>query len=173
MGKRPGSAYRYLNQTPPYTKKKYMGGVPGIRINQFHMGNTQKEFPVILELYVHESGIIRDIAIEAARISANKVLSKNIGEKNYHFRVVAYPHHVLRENKQATGAGADRVSQGMRHAFGKPIGSAIRAKSGQTLFSLEINPQHYKEAKLALKKIMYKIASPCGIRIVKGEELIQ
>lgn len=173
MGKRPGSAYRYLNQTPPYTKKKYMGGVPGIRINQFHMGNTQKEFPVILELYVHESGIIRDIAIEAARISANKVLSKRIGETNYHFKVMPYPHHILRENKQATGAGADRVSQGMRQAFGKAIGSAVRAQIGQTLFSLEINPQNYKDAKLALKKVKYKIASPCSIKVVKGEELLK
>lgn len=173
MGKRPGKCYRYLNQRPPYTRKEYMGGVPGVRINQFHMGNTTKEFPVRLEVYTDESCLIRDIAIEAARISANKVLSKKIGEANYHFRVMAYPHHVLRENKQATGAGADRVSQGMRQAFGKAIGSAARIQAGQALFALEINPQHYKDAKSALKKVIYKLAPPCGIKVVKGEELLR
>ncbi|BDC36665.1 MAG: 50S ribosomal protein L16 [Candidatus Methanoliparum thermophilum] len=173
MGKRPGRCYRNLKQRPPYTRKEYMGGVPGVRINQFHMGNTTKEFPVRLELYVHEGCLIRDIAIESARISANKVLSKKIGESNYHFKVMVYPHHILRENKQATGAGADRVSKGMRQAFGKAIGSAVISRAGQTLFSLEINPQYYKDAELALKKVIYKISSPCGIKVVKGEELLK
>ena len=51
------------------------------------------------------------------------------------FESHTYPHHVLRENKQATGAGADRVSQGMRCAFGKNVGTAARVKRAKSNFN--------------------------------------
>ena len=44
-----------------------------------------------------------------------------------------YPHQILRENKQATGAGADRVSQGMRLSFGKNVGTAAEFKGDRQL----------------------------------------
>ena len=85
-------------------------------------------------------------------------------------RVHTFPHHVLRENKQATGAGADRVSQGMRCAFGKNVGTAARVKRGQRVISIQIQPEHYLTARDALRKASMKFPTPCTIRLIKGHE---
>jgi large subunit ribosomal protein L10e len=83
------------------------------------MGNLTEDFPIQLTLVVKEPCQIRHTALEAARVSANRFLMKTAGRTNFHLKLRTYPHHVIRENKQATGAGADRVSSGMRMAFGK------------------------------------------------------
>ena len=50
-----------------------------------------------------------------------------------------YPHHIMRENPLATGAGADRMSTGMKKSFGKTIGVAARVHKGQTLVTVNVN----------------------------------
>jgi Ribosomal protein L16/L10E len=149
-----------------------MGGTPGMRISQFNMGSPSKDFPVVLQLFTKEACQIRDIALESARISANKLLSREVGENNYHIKILVYPHHVLRENKQATGAGADRVSQGMREAFGKPVGLAARVTAGQPIISVGVYKQNFDEVKEALKKACYRLPTPCKILTTKGSELV-
>ena len=47
-------------------------------------------------------------ALEAARIAANKALTKFCGKDGFHLRVRAHPFHVLRINKMLSCAGADR-----------------------------------------------------------------
>ncbi len=47
-------------------------------------------------------------ALEAARIAANKALTKFCGKDGFHMRVRAHPFHVLRINKMLSCAGADR-----------------------------------------------------------------
>jgi len=108
-----------------YTRREYMGGVPHDRIVQYNMGDAKGKFDVEVQLLAKELCQIRHSALEAGRVAAGRVLLKG-GTTNFHFRVNVYPHHVLRENKVATGAGADRISQGMRRAFGKAIGTAAR-----------------------------------------------
>ncbi len=125
MARKPGRMYKNFSG-PAYTRRKYMGGVPGVKVTQFDMGNLTDDLPVAVTLVVNETCQIRHDALEAARITANRYLMNDIGKQNYRFKVRVYPHQVLRENKQATGAGADRVSDGMRRAFGKAIGTAAR-----------------------------------------------
>ncbi len=74
---------------------------------------------------------IRHGSLESARLSANRLMLKHAGEKQYKMILRKFPHHVMRENKQATGAGADRVSDGMRAAFGKIVGTAARVQAGE------------------------------------------
>ena len=62
---------------------------------------------------------LRSNALEAARQVANKHLESEL-VNNYYLTVVTYPHNVIREKKRATGAGADRLSQGMSLSFGSP-----------------------------------------------------
>ena len=59
--------------------------------------------------------------------------------RNYHLQIRIYPHHVLRENKMLTGAGADRMQTGMQRAFGKAIGSAAQVKIGQAIFTVQVD----------------------------------
>jgi large subunit ribosomal protein L10e len=154
------------------TRREYMGGVPASRITQFVIGNKTAKFPVQLSLTTDEQCQMRHNALEAARISANKALEKNIGIANYCLHILVYPHIVIRENKQATGAGADRVSQGMRRAYGKPVGTAARVKMNQILMTLDTTEQYYLPAKEALRKAGMKLSPPCTINIVKGAELL-
>jgi len=155
-----------------YVRREYMGGVPGSKITIFDMGNPSVDFPVSLSLVAKESCQVRHNALEAARIFANRYLVKGVGRKNFYLKIRLYPHHVLRENKLATGAGADRVSSGMRHAFGRAVGTAARVKRGQKMLTVAVEEDNVDQAKEALRRASYKLPTPCKIVIDKGEELL-
>jgi large subunit ribosomal protein L10e len=171
MTRKPSSMYRYIRGMPT-TRKEYMGGIPASRITQFDLGNKSAVFPVQLSLSVNEKCQIRHNSLEAARITANRYLDKEVGAANYHLKIRVYPHNVIRENKQATGAGADRVSQGMRAAYGKAVGTAARLKKDQMVITVDTGKQFYHPAKEALRKAGMKLCSPCSIKIQKGANLI-
>jgi large subunit ribosomal protein L10e len=94
------------------------------------------------------------------------------GVMNYHLKILIYPHNVLRENKQATGAGADRVSQGMRSAFGKNVGLAARVYPGTRIILLRTNKAQFPKAKEAMRKAGMKMPTPTRIVIEKGQEIV-
>jgi len=171
MGKKPARKYTKITGHA-YVRRKYMEGVPGSKIALFDMGNLSKDFPVSLSLVAKEACQIRHNALEAARIFANRYLVKEVGRKNFYLKIRPYPHHVLRENKIASGAGADRVSSGMRHAFGKAVGTAARVKDGQKILSVGVEEQNFEDAKEALRRASYKLPTPCKVVIDKGEELV-
>jgi large subunit ribosomal protein L10e len=156
--------YRSIKQQAN-TRREYMGGVPSSRITQFDMGNRSGKFSSNIALYAVEKCQIRHTALESARITANRSLERTIGLSNYHFKIAVFPHHVLRENKQATGAGADRVSQGMRASFGKAVGTAARLKNDQIIMYVETNIENTLAAKKALKKASMKLPTPCYTQI--------
>ena len=81
-------------------------------------------------------------ALEAARVAANKYMTKNAGKEVFHLRIRVHPFHVLRINKMLSCAGADRLQTGMRGAFGKPQGVCARVQIGQILMSLRCKDQH-------------------------------
>lgn len=157
-----------------YTRREYTGGVPNSRITQFHMGNRvageKKEFPVQVSLQVDEACQIRHTALEAARIIVNSTIRSAAGPQGYSLRVRVYPHQVLRENKQATGAGADRVSQGMRCAFGKNVGTAARVSKNQKVITIQTNASNFIVAKDALRKANCKLPTPSTIIVERGHE---
>lgn len=171
MPRKPGRMYRNITQRS-YTRREYMGGVPGSRIVSFNMGNAKGNFPISVSILAEEACQIRHTALEAARIAANRNLLGTLGQPNYNLTIRVYPHEVLRENKQATGAGADRVSQGMRNAFGKPVSTAARVRSGQALMTVSINPEDFALAKKSLRSAGQKLPTPIRFVIDKGEELI-
>lgn len=162
MARKPGCMYREV-KGPAYTRREFMGGVPGTKITLFDMGNPQGDYPVTVSLIAKEACQIRHSALEASRVAANKLLLKDIGRDDFYMKVRVYPHHVLREHKYATGAGADRVSEGMRLAFGKPVGTAARVRPGQVLMTVAVRPAHLSVAKESLRRASHKIATPCRI----------
>ncbi len=172
MVRKPASMYRRITGQA-YTRREYMGGVPASRLSQFDMGNTSGEFPVVLTLKVENRVQIRHTALEAGRIAANKMLSGQAGSANYHLRVRAYPHCVLRENKLATGAGADRVSSGMRNAFGKNVGTAARLERNQAILTVRVTPEKANVAKTALWKASMKFPTPCYVVVEEGQEYMK
>ncbi len=176
MARKPAKMYRRV-KGQSYTRREYTGGIPNSRITQFHMGNRPageaKDFPVQLSLQVDDACQIRHTALEAARIIVNATIRKAAGPQGYSLRVRVYPHQVLRENKQATGAGADRVSQGMRCSFGKNVGTAARVQKNQKVITIQTNPANFEAAKDALRKANCKLPSPSTIVVDRGHEVLK
>jgi large subunit ribosomal protein L10e len=162
MGKRPGHCYRPADR-PPFVRKKYIHRQPPSRIVSFDMGATGGDFEVELSLNGLERCQIRHQALEAARIASNRHMTKTVGRNNYHLRIRVKPYHYLRENKMISGAGADRVQDGMRKAWGKVIGIAARVKPNQALITIRCNRQYIAEARKALKKAAPKLPTPCKV----------
>lgn len=172
MGIRPGRCYRtikrpYTRQSQKKPKKGYVKGVPGSKLVTFEMGKPKENFSLHVNLVAQRHVQIRHNALEAARIAANKALVEAIGEENFYMKVAVYPHHVLRENAMATGAGADRFQSGMRLAFGRPIGVAAQIKPKQTLFVVQSIPGKYNEIKEAFRIASSKLPTPCKVVVEK------
>lgn len=168
MGLRPGRTMRRV--TRPWTRisirvprKSYVKGVPGIKIHHFEMGNKSGDYNAKVYLVAKQAVQIRHNALEAARVVAHKFLSKKLGEQKFFMKILKYPHQVYREKPIATGAGADRYSQGMRLAFGKPAGKAVITKPGMKLVEVRVNKENVEIAKEALKKFSSKIPTKSQI----------
>ncbi len=162
MPLRPARCYTHFT-SPPYTRKEYIPGVPQPKITKFVMGNPKIDADLVVKLQVLEAGQIRHNALEAARVMVHKYLSSTIGENNYLFIVKVYPHHVLRENKMMAFAGADRLQDGMRQAFGKPIGTAARVYPKQVVLEVRVKKEHLEHAKEALRRGGSKLPLPTRI----------
>jgi len=73
------------------------------------------------------------------------------------------------------GAHADRLQDGMRKSFGKPVGRAARVEPGQVLVEAFVNEDGIDTAKLAMKRGEDKLPTTCKIvmeKITKPEEKV-
>jgi len=150
----------------PYVRKEYIKGFPQPKISKFTMGDPNAEFAYEARLIALERAQIRHNALEAARVAANRLLMDKLSN-NYFMQVYPYPHVVLRENKMIFGAHADRLQDGMRRAFGKPIGTAARVSPNQTIIAVRVNGDGVEVAKEALRRASAKLPIPCRIVIEK------
>jgi large subunit ribosomal protein L10e len=149
-----------------YTRREFVRGFPQSKITKFTMGDTKANFEYQAKLVSLESAQIRHMALEAARIATNRQLMEKL-VNNYQLQVHPYPHAILRENKMIFGAHADRLQDGMRRSFGKPIGTAARVKPNQTIISVLVNADALELAKESLKRGGAKLPMPCRIVIEK------
>jgi large subunit ribosomal protein L10e len=88
-----------------------------------------------------------------------------LGEEGYYLVVRTYPHIVLRENKMIATAGADRLQEGMRKAFGKPIGVAARVDIGTTVLELHVKAADLELGKKALHAAKAKLPMLTEIKV--------
>ncbi len=170
MALRKASAYsqRY---TRPYTRKSkvrsksYVKTVPNSKIVKFKMGDItgfdKGKYPLTIFVRSKAQVQLRDNSIESVRQYLNRFLPVKVG-KDWYFEVKIYPHHILRENKMLTGAGADRMQTGMSQSFGKTIGRAALVKEGQVImiFGL-LNQKHESELRKLLNSAKARL--PCKI----------
>ncbi len=169
MGLKPGRTTRRLKR--PWTRisktkprKSFVVGAPFPRIHVFEMGSRNKTYDVNLWLVTDRSVQIRDNALEAARVVANKFLEKKLGPEGFFMKVLVFPHHILREHSLATGAGADRFSTGMSHSFGKPVGRAVQIKRNQNIFMLKVVKKDLEIGRKALKRAALKLPIPVMVK---------
>lgn len=158
MGRRPARCYRYC-RNKPYPKSRFCRGVPDPKIRIFDLGRKRAavdEFPLCVHLVSNEREQLSSEALEAARICANKYISKMSGKDSFHMRVRVHPFHVIRINKMLSCAGADRLQTGMRGAYGKPTGTVARVDIGQVLFSIRTKDSNKAVVMEALRRCKFK-----------------
>lgn len=158
MGRRPAKCYRFC-KNKPFIKSRYCRGVPDSKIRIYDVGNKRMsvdQFPCVVHLVSNEIEQISSEALEAARVCANKYLTKYTNKDDFHLRMRCHPFHVLRINKMLSCAGADRLQTGMRHAYGKPQGVAARVKIGQVLMSVRTKDKNKDHAVEALRRSKFK-----------------
>ncbi len=145
---------RYSVKKP---KKNYVKSLPHTSLTIFNMGVDRPNYDLLLTLQSNQHVQLRSNALEAARLVANKYLESEL-LNNYRFSLLPFPHNVIREKKRATGAGADRLSQGMSMSFGSPSSVAARVKIGQVIFRLKTISASKDVARAALKRAASKLS---------------
>jgi large subunit ribosomal protein L10e len=148
----------------PYVRREYISGKPQLKIARFSSGQSKSDYDYKLELIVSEKMQIRHNALEAARLAANKRMAQ-AGDMTFFSRLTVYPHLVLRENKMIATAGADRLQEGMRRAFGKATGLAARVKPDQSIFEAYVSKANLQLAKEGFKVASSKLGCPISVKI--------
>ncbi len=168
-------AYAYSKKkVTPYTRtskrrqKSFIKMVPAQKIVKFTMGKVQAKdkgkLPHRLTVVTTEKVQLRHNSMEACRQFLNKKLEQEFGLQNYVFHIIPFPHHIQRENKMITGAGADRMQTGMQLSFGKSMGKSAILKKNAKIFVLALeNQKAVIFARAEIKKLKSKL--PCKIRV--------
>ena len=132
------------------------------------MGDEQMfnngKLPHILRVVSAEKVQVSHNALEACRQFINKKLDKEFTGQ-YLLKIIPFPHHIQRENKMLTGAGADRMQTGMQLSYGKSMGKAAILKKNSGLFFVAIaNKKAEQFARKVLKQVNPKL--PGKIKIL-------
>src|SRR5215216_6735246 len=127
----------------PYVRREYIAGKPQMKIARFSSGLAGNNYDYKIELIATEKLQIRHNALEAARLAANKMIAT---------------------------AGADRLQEGMRRAFGKSTGLAARVRSGQVIFEAYVTAPNLELAQDGFKMAASKIGRPTIARITPLKE---
>ena len=161
----------------PYTRvskkkgKSYIKTSPQQKIVKFSMGKEKVyrkgKLPHVLTLVSMENVQIRQNALEACRQYINKKLDKELNGQ-YFFKIFPFPHHIQRENKMLTGAGADRMQTGMQLSYGKSAGKSAIVKANTNLFMVAVANE---KATSLVRKIYKQIKSklPCKTKVLYEE----
>jgi len=168
MKLRPGRCVRKINSQAwsRYSLKKprknYIKALPRTSLLIFNMGTRNKAFDLVFRLNAKQDVQLRSNSLEAARQAANKYLERELANE-YFMRMITYPHNVIREKKFATGAGADRVSQGMTLSYGRPSSVAARVFEGNAVIEIMTNAGGRKVAKEAMKRAASKLSGTYSV----------
>ena len=133
-----------------------MKGAPNSKVRQYHMG-VDKRYEIEARFIALQPIQLRDVSLESARQAANKFLEKNL-ITNYYFQIVPYAHLVLREHSALGVAGADRISKGMKLAFGRPKGRMARLWSGDSVFIARIMKKDLPILRKAFERARIKLS---------------
>lgn len=138
-----------------YTRHKYIHSIPQPKIKVFNIGDKKGDYSHVTFFKASSPIKINSDSLEAARVTANKVLEKS--GKPYLLKIVLYPHEITREHKFMGFAGADRLSQGMSRSFGRPTSRSVRISTDQDLIAVWTKKEDVDLAKTALKRAGKKL----------------
>jgi len=171
MGLRPARTCRAVDK-PAWTRhsktkprKSFIKAVPHNTLVHMEMGVPRKDYEVEVRLVSETPIQLRDNALESARLAVHKYMTK-VAEGSYFIKIQPYPHIIIREHKMLSGAGADRLSAGMKHAFGRPSDRAARLRKGQTLFMVKTMAKNVDHVITAYRRARVKLSGRFRVDVV-------
>ena len=171
MGIRPSRTVRNVKAKQVWARiskkkprKSYIKGAPRPKVRQYHMG-ADRYYELEVDMYSTKDINLRDNSLEAARQAANKYLENKLMVQNFYMTLLKYPHVVVREHTALGVAGADRISKGMKAAFGAPKGRMAQVRKGDGIFRVRIMAKSLPVAKKALAMAMVKLSGLYGVHI--------
>ncbi len=173
---RPARTFRYIfsQSWARYSQKKprknYIRAKPHTALLVYNMGVDKPEFDAKFTLNTRQPIQLRSNSLESARQMINKYLEINT-PGDFYIKVLVYPHMIIREHKMATGAGADRISQGMSHAFGKPVSVAARLRAGQPVFMVKTRSKNTAHVKKAFKRAASKLSGLYSVNVEQAQKI--
>ncbi|PKM92178.1 MAG: hypothetical protein CVU81_01880 [Euryarchaeota archaeon HGW-Euryarchaeota-1] len=165
----------YARTAKKVAGKAYIKKVPATQVHRYEYGGLKGEVECTrIVVYVREPCVIRTNSIEASRkVIAGLFEKVFVSEKNkaYYIKILRYAHHIVREHIFASGAGADRVSQGMSHSYGKSGCVAIRLTAkNEPLLAIWIVATPAQEEKIvkSIDCVRKKIGAQTYIKVEHG-----
>ena len=141
-----------------YTRKEYIGSTPQSKIKIFEAGDPNAEYNYEITLKTKDNCEIRSSALESIRLHINRNLTWKLAKSKFFFKIPIYPHQIVRSHGWLGFAGADRISKGMKLAFGKPKDRVAKVKKGQTvIFVRVLNKEDVDAVRDILKGAIKKI----------------
>ena len=149
-------------------RREFVSGGADPQITIFDSGNRKRhDWEFRLGLMLKHSRCISHFTLEAVRRNINKGLIKDIGRTNFHLRVRQHPHMVYREHAMMAFAGADRLSSGMRNAFGNPVGRCARVKAGQIILEVDSMYKFFDKVSKKIYSASHKVGESTQLVLLK------
>jgi len=102
---------------------------------------------------------------------------KNIQKAQFCIDFIKFPHQILRYHAIASGARADRISQGMSNAYGRPLTKASVFRRDNELFlRIDVNKKYASyigTLKQEFRKCMCKVPFKSALKVEKLKLLDQ
>ncbi len=162
MGLRPARTMRKFQGQPwarisnRMPRKSFVKGAPRPKVRQYNMG-VDRYYESAADLVAIHDIQLRDNSLEASRQVCVKYLEKNLPGQ-YYFGILKYPHLVIREHSALGVAGSDRISKGMKLAFGRPKGRMARVRHGDSVFTIRVNAKDLGVVKEAFRRAKLKLS---------------
>lgn len=164
--------YTYISKRNDKTKNLRTN----CRFKVYQTGNKklQKDYYGKISLYVTEDLQIFEKLLETTRLllltKMNKTTKKKLSRNEFFFKYYKYTHQVLRLKTVVSaqkGISVDRISKGMKLAFGKPEGLAVRTrhvKIPEAFIELFLSKKYYDKYLRQFKEDLKKVALKTPLR---------
>jgi large subunit ribosomal protein L10e len=152
-------------------RREYVRGGADSKITRFDVGNRERiDWPITIGVMLNHNKNISHFCLEAVRVNINRRLTKKIGRQNFHLKIRSHPHTTYREHAMMAFAGADRLSSGMRNAFGKPIGRCARVRAGSILMEVGCELKSVPHIKRSLQIAGQKLCTTSRVVLLKTDD---
>lgn len=138
-------------------------GLANPKVTHYTQGNVQAYHQGLLPHQWHviakQSALLVEASLESFRITFSRLLSRKSIKSNWYLAIRPRTHVLLRKHKMPSGGAVDRVSMGMRLAYGSPFARAAKIREKQLLMSLNCNDNVDKAyVRECLRKALSKVA---------------